>query len=184
MNVQDLTDRLGRAREITHHLTTGMESVLLFRSPGRDRWSLAMVLDHLRLVDLSSAQVVARLAKRARQGDAGPPPEEVELRDLDPLVDTVMEYPVFKTAEPSIDPSETVLQDLTASREELKNAVEEVLTVNCVEPKLPHPALGPLNAYEWIAFLTVHELGHHQQMRSILEEIGEATQWGARLNLD
>jgi hypothetical protein len=35
---------------------------------------------------------------------------------------------------------------------------------------LPHPALGVLDGYQWLAFVGTHELRHANQIR----EIGEA----------
>jgi hypothetical protein len=32
----------------------------------------------------------------------------------------------------------------------------------------PHPAFGPLNLYEWLAFIGIHEARHLRQVEALL----------------
>ncbi len=39
----------------------------------------------------------------------------------------------------------------------------------------PHPWLGPLNAYEWIAFIAAHMARHTEQIREVSVQLKQGT---------
>ena len=171
MTPSELRARLERARSVTLELYSRVPSHRRGEHSGPDRWSPAMVLEHLRLVDQSTAAVVGRLARRAG-GIAGAAPTEIDMpHDLDALVDTVMDSPVVAGAEPVDRDPETVAAELDVARAQLNESVDAALAVDCGARTFPHPIIGPLTAYEWIAFVSVHETGHHRQLRDILDEL-------------
>jgi len=143
-------------------------SVLSWVSAGHT-WSALMVLDHLRILDEQVAAVAKRLTARARKDGVGAPPAEIMgLKELDHYEEGVMDAPSVPGMEPRDPAPETVRADAAVARARLIAVLEEVWEVDSRERRFPHPWIGPINAYEWLAFAAVHERGHHGHLRAIL----------------
>jgi len=139
-----------------------------------DDWSVAMVLDHLRQADEATARILTRLTRRASAVSTAPAPSEVEIRyDIEGAPEKVMSYPVFVGMAPAETASEGCLDELAAAREMLEQAIMQAYTVDCSAQQFPHPVVGPMNPYEWILFVGIHETGHQGQIRGILRRLGE-----------
>ena len=54
-----------------------------------------------------------------------------------------------------------------AARETLRQVVIDVDGLALAEVSAPHRHLGPLNGYEWMAFIGNHESRHAAQIREI-----------------
>ena len=74
----------------------------------------------------------------------------------------------FKTSELS-EPRDTdasrVWSDFEAARRELKDVIRAADGLALNEVSAPHPALGPLTAYGWIAFAGAHAARHAAQIK-------------------
>jgi hypothetical protein len=63
---------------------------------------------------------------------------------------------------------ETAWQELEASRRELLLALERAADRRLEALSRPHPARpDPLNGYQWIAFIGLHEARHAAQLRDL-----------------
>jgi hypothetical protein len=143
------------------------------QSPDSD-WSVAMVLDHLRQVDEATARIVGRLATKAARSTAGSVPSEIEIAyEIDGAPERIMSYPVFGGMAPGESIADGSLDRLGASRELLDEAIMQAFATDCSSQRFPHPVVGPMNAYEWILFVGLHETGHQAQVRRILANIAE-----------
>jgi uncharacterized damage-inducible protein DinB len=143
---------------------------LHLRRPEPGRWSVADVLEHLVLLERRVGALFAQQlsAIPRRRGDAP------EIADVDVLIDTRR---LLDRSRPittgdalrphgTLDPT-TARDALTQSRRVLRDAVSSADGLALETVSLPHPAFGPLNLYQWIAFMGTHEARHAAQIREI-----------------
>jgi len=65
------------------------------------------------------------------------------------------------------------------SRAALNALRPRVEAVDGASATYPHPAFGPLNLYQWLAFVGAHEARHLRQLERVLDSMN-----GARENKD
>ncbi len=177
MKTTELEPALKRTRDATLFMIAPLSSEELFTSPGPDRWSVAMVLDHLRMVDVGVTAMVDKLVAKALKTSIGPAPDEVDDPvDLPRMMRRINSRPVASTAIPAERPLDSIVVDFTAAGEALRQAANATLSVDCRERTFPHPYIGPMNAYTWLMFVAAHEAGHQEHIREIVGELGIADQ--------
>ena len=136
-----------------------------------DRWSVAEVLEHLSIVERRIDRLIQIKIAEARASGIG-----VE-RDQSPIVgtidmDRVLDRSRRITAAEAALPTGTLDADAawTAfenARAELCNTVRECDGLAIGEIVHAHPVLGPINLYQWIAFVGAHEARHAAQIFEI-----------------
>jgi DinB superfamily len=139
------------------------------RRPGEGRWSPAEVMHHVVIVERRLAPLFGRLVEQARS--IGPE------HDDSPLL-PVIRPQRFASRENRIKTSElfeprdtnagTLLTDFDAVRGTLRDVIITGDGFALAEVSAPHPALGTLTAYEWIAFVGSHAARHAAQIREAL----------------
>ena len=166
-----LTELLAYVRTQTDDLRKAYDTVPPERRavrPVPDRWSPAEIVHHLVIVDRRINQRLRALIDEAR----ALPPES----DGSPVVSPIAEsVPVrnrrWKTSEAS-EPRDTdparIWDDLAATRRELEEVVAAGDGLALGKVFAPHPALGPLCAYDWLAFVGAHAARHADQIREIV----------------
>jgi DinB superfamily len=134
--------------------------------PAPDRWSPAEIIHHLAIVD---RRVVSRLSSLIEEARALPP--ETETTSILPAglsaraVDRTKRFVTSEMAEPRNTEPERVWDDLMATRQDLMKVVATGDGLSLGSVSAPHPALGVLTAYEWIAFVGAHAARHADQIR-------------------
>lgn len=135
-------------------------------------WSPAQHAAHLHLVESSSLRALFRAFRTARANGLG---EETETSSLVGVLDGTdlvagtkkLQAPEF--TQPSDLPDfATVRARLDESRAGLKTWAAEADGFALAQVTFPHPALGVLNLYEWVAMIDGHERRHLRQMQSAL----------------
>jgi hypothetical protein len=133
--------------------------------PAPDRWSPAEVVHHVAIVE---QRLTKRLQSLADQARALPP--ESDASSVFTIVDTdrvAIRSTRFKTSELS-EPRDTdasrVWSDFEAARRELKDVIRSADGLALNDVSAPHPALGPLSGYGWIAFAGAHAARHAAQI--------------------
>lgn len=167
-----LTELLDYVRAQTADLRKAYDAVPPERRavrPEPDRWSPAEIVHHLAIVD---RRINHRLRAMIEEARALPPAS-----DASPLVSTIAERVTvrdrrFKTSEASeprdTDPSR-IWDDIAAAREELEQVVATADGLALDKVFAPHPALGPLCGYDWLAFVGAHAARHADQIREQLQ---------------
>jgi hypothetical protein len=61
-----------------------------------------------------------------------------------------------------------VLVRMRGSREDLHALRPRIEATDMSTATYPHPAFGPLNLYQWLAFIGIHEERHLRQLESVL----------------
>jgi uncharacterized damage-inducible protein DinB len=147
----------------------------LSRRAGADGWSVAEILEHLRMVEAGIARLISKRAGQARAaGLSGEKSTESVFASFDQLatrLDTpVMQAPVSVQPRANVDLSEA-LTGLETSREALRVAVAEANGLSLGEIKHTHPILGELDLYQWLIFIGQHEVRHRKQIERTLKSI-------------
>lgn len=173
-----------RTEELLRHLDTqherlrkAVESVpreRRERKPNPERWSVAEVIEHLSIVERRIERVFsAKLAEARASGSVGVERDQspvVGTIDMDRVVDRTRRITAAEAALPSgkLD-AEAAWSVLEAARNTLCDAVRGSDGLALGEIVQPHPVLGPINLYQWIAFVGGHEARHAAQILELKE---------------
>jgi hypothetical protein len=177
------TQELLQHLDIQHdRLRRAVESVPRERreeKPTPERWSVAEVIEHLSIVETRIARVfTAKLTEARTSGSL------VAERDESPVVgtidmDRVLDRSRRITAAEAVLPSgkldaEAAWSALEDARTTLRNSVLSADGVALGEIVQPHPVLGPINLYQWIAFAGAHQARHTAQVMELRELLADA----------
>jgi len=132
------------------------------------RWSAAEVVHHLAIVD---RRLTMRLAALIEQARALPAETETSSVLADGLskraVDRTRRLVTSEASEPRDTDPANVWDELMETRHELVRVVKTGDGLALGNVSAPHPALGQLTGYEWIAFVGAHAARHADQIREM-----------------
>ena len=172
-----------RTKELLDHLDTqherlraAVESVPSARrevKPSPDRWSVAEVLEHLSIVESRIERVFSkRLAEAKAEGLARESESSLVVGtiDMDRLLDRTRRITAAEAAMPTgkLD-ADAAWAAAEQARNTLCNAVRDADGLALGDVIHPHPILGPINLYQWIAFVGGHEARHAAQIVELHE---------------
>jgi DinB superfamily len=155
----------------------GIPGDRLCRRPTEEGWSVAEILEHLRMVEAGVARLITKRVGQAREAGLG------EERSTDPVLPTfdqhsarlenaVMQSPATVVPRANIDINEAV-DGLESSREALRAAAVSANGLSLGEIKHTHAILGELDLYQWLIFVGQHEGRHKRQIERTLKSIPE-----------
>ena len=160
----------GRRAELTRAVNE-VPTVARNRRPAEDRWSVAEVLEHLALVEENVANQVRRLVADQRANGLG---AEHDSGSVAQMFDSafVLDRSRKRVARDAMQPRADVdaaaaWTRLDRARQVTQDTLRELDGVALCDVSAPHPALGPLNGYQWFLFLAAHEGRHTAQIREI-----------------
>lgn len=136
-------------------------------------WSVAAVLDHLRLTETGVSKLLHVTVSRL-PADARVPETETDsvLHRVDhtKLADRDRRVTAPTIVQPRTDLAlADALTALEESRVALRNSLQEADGIALGGFTYPHPMFGPLDLYQWLVFVGLHEARHACQIR----ELGE-----------
>src|SRR6267378_2071966 len=155
----------------------GVDGDRLCRRAATDGWSVAEILEHLRMVESGVARLITKRVGQAREAGLG---EEKSTSSVMPSFDpysarletAVMQSPPTVLPRANVDISEA-LDGLESSREALRAAVVSADGLALGEIKHTHAVLGELDLYQWLIFIGQHEGRHKKQIERTLKSIPE-----------
>jgi DinB superfamily len=143
---------------------------LAFR-PSPEKWSVAELVEHLSITEGRVARMLGALLSKL-----GPDAERAEGSPFEPV--TVAEFVERAsrekyTAPEEIRPTGVPLPDSLARLRDSRAAILDmrprVELVDGTLARFPHPSWGPLDLYQWLAFLGLHEQRHLAQIEALKE---------------
>jgi hypothetical protein len=163
-----------KRKELLESFSGTPEDRLHFRV-SENSWTVAQILEHLRLVESGVARLVAKRVDQAREAGLG---EERSTESVMPSFDSHrerLERAVLQSPEPvrprgDVDYREA-LAGLNSSREVLRASAASANGLALSEIKHTHPILGELDLYQWLIFLGAHEERHRKQIDRTLQSI-------------
>jgi uncharacterized damage-inducible protein DinB len=151
------------------------EAELSFR-PNENAWTVAELVEHLAKTEASLVPLVFRLLKnaeaegRASDGILNPPLSLVEAYET--VKDAKLQAPEIIRPEGAARVSES-LEKMNQTRETIRSLRPRLEAVDSTNTAFPHPFIGKMNLYQWLAFIGLHEARHLAQIEKIL---GQARQ--------
>ena len=140
-----------------------------------DRWSVAENVEHVALTERLITKACAKQLAAARE--AGLPAETDTTSILSTMpVERVVTGRVTRLDAPvrlvptGID-AETAWRDLEAARGAFREFVASCDGLALGQVSFPHPALGPLDMYQWLLFVAGHQARHAAQIRELAQQL-------------
>ena len=173
-----LAEAMGYVEEKRRELLksfAGVPGERLCRRATAEGWSVAEILEHLRMVEAGVARLITKRVGQAREAGLG---AEKSTDSIMPsfeqhsawLESAVMQAPAMVLPRTDIDISEAV-EGLESSREALRAAAVSANGLSIGEIKHTHPVLGELDLYQWLIFVGQHEGRHRKQIERTLSSI-------------
>jgi hypothetical protein len=155
----------------------GIPGDRLCRRASDEGWSVAEILEHLRMVEAGVARLITKRVGQAREAGLG---EEKSTDSVLPtfehhrpkLAAAVMQAPATVLPRANVDISEAV-EGLESSREALRAAAVSANGLSIGEIRHTHAILGELDLYQWLIFVGEHEGRHKKQIERTLKSIPE-----------
>jgi uncharacterized damage-inducible protein DinB len=172
---QELLQHLDDSRLVLREAVDNVPASLREKRPAVDRWSVAEVLEHLSVVEAAVTRRVATLLSAARDQGLGQESDTSSVLatfNLTRVLDRSRAVTTSEAGRPKQGLSATAAwAALDDTRAAFRQAVVEADGLALGTIVAPHPALGPMNLYHWIAFVGGHELRHAAQIREIESQL-------------
>lgn len=143
--------------------------------PAQDDWSIAEIAEHIGITTDGFLRITYKLLKQAEAASA-PPLAGLSLNHV--LLDNAgRQNPLRFPAPERVRPQggQAVAESLvkiTRSLADFQVARPRLAATDCSQPKFPHPAVGELNAYQWMIVLGEHLDRHRGQIERRKAEPG------------
>ncbi|MEW9033563.1 MAG: DinB family protein [Planifilum fimeticola] len=137
------------------------------RKPSPDRWSIAQILEHLYLTELTVARQMKKAAERADK----PIPGEKPIRLL---LDRSLRV---KVPIPALDPSDgfkpldSLKEQLRRSHRVFAGVLRDLTPDQLRRCSMRHPLFGTMSLEQWVEFVRLHEQRHLEQIRETKERL-------------
>ena len=172
-SVPQIFETIDETRERLYKRVESLTDEQANAQPTPDAWSVTGVIEHLTIMEdrlLRMLKVMLTKAEGASEGGNG---GSIEMKpfSLDEFIERSRneKYNAPEFVRPS---GEAHLKELLArmhnSREELHTLQPRIEATDLSRVTYPHPVFGPLNFYQWLAFIGIHEERHLRQIKSIL----------------
>ncbi|HEX8845344.1 MAG TPA: DinB family protein [Pyrinomonadaceae bacterium] len=174
-SVAEIFEVIDGTRQRVFDRVEGLTPDELRARPNETAWSVAEIVEHLSIIeDRLLRMMTMMLTKAEGAGGAARPsngPVEIKPFTLDHYIEKARneKYSAPEALRPSGSRElADSLWSMRRSREELKSLRPRIEATDLSVVSYPHPAFGPLNFYEWLAFIGLHEERHLHQIESAL----------------
>jgi hypothetical protein len=138
-------------------------------------WSVAEILEHLRMVESGVARMITkRVAKAKEEGLGKETSTSSVMSSFDEHATRLeagkLQSPALVQPRSDIDINEA-LEGLESSREALRAAVVSADGLALGDIKHTHVILGELDLYQWLIFVGHHEVRHRKQIERTLQSL-------------
>lgn len=171
-SVAQIMEEIDKTRERLYARVEGLTDEQATARPAPDAWTPAEVVEHLSLIEGRLLKMMTMMLMKAeREGAPVTAPIEIKPFTLDEHIKRSRNEKFI--APEAVSPSGTTsladsLAKLRRSREELKALRPRIEATDLSSVTYPHPAFGPLNFYQWLAFIGLHEERHLRQAEASL----------------
>ena len=172
----ELVHELDRTRGALRAAVDAVEPELRKRKPAPEAWSVAEVLEHLGIVERRITQLLTRFiaqAREARMPEPNVPESIVHSIDMATVRDRSRKV---ASSEVHLLPirgleATTAWLELETARRALLAVIADAQRIDLSSTRYPHFILGPLNGYQWLAFVAGHEARHTAQIEEIASRV-------------
>ena len=168
---QEVVDYLTAEREKFLATAAGLSEPQLNFKAAEDQWSIREIFQHIWLVEGLTARLMANMLRQAAENNlpADQDPEGSVLTSLAAHADKLTA--TFQAPERVVPVDALPLADsiakMTETRAKLLEPIDELCKYDVTALQYPHPALGPINSYQWLLVMGGHEARHRKQIDRI-----------------
>jgi hypothetical protein len=154
------------------------EAQLNFKS-AEDQWSIREIFHHIWTVEGLTARLMINMLKQAAENSLpeDSDPEGSVLDSLEAHREKLSQK--FKAPERVVPVDALPLADslikMGETRTRLLQPLDELCKYDVSGLQFPHPALGPINTYQWLLVMGGHEARHRGQINRIKEDVNFPT---------
>jgi hypothetical protein len=176
-SVAQILEVIDRTREKLYRRVEGLSEEQANSRPRPEAWTPREIVEHLSLIEDRLLRMMTMMLTKA-EGAAGGAntetgaPVEMKPFSLDQFIERARgeKYTAPEAVTPGGEASLTdSLAKLRRSREDLHALRPRAEAIDLSGVTYPHPAFGPLNFYQWMAFIGIHEERHLSQAEATLE---------------
>lgn len=153
------------ARKETWSEIQGLSDDVINTKPGKDEWSIQEVLDHLKKIDLKTAQLFKENIRSAPLKAIQAKPVEASENRYDKR-----KAPDFLEPERKTKYCLTIKTELDHARQQLTSIIASFHKAD-FQRVLPHPIFLELTVEQWIDFIGHHEKRHIKQIQDIKRKL-------------
>lgn len=138
--------------------------------PAAERWSVAEIVEHVAMSERTITKACARQLAAAREAGLATETETTSILEAMPVAQIANRERRLNAPErlvPRGADTETAWGELERARAEFREFVTSCDGLALAQVSFPHPALGPLNLYQWLLFTAGHQARHAAQIREI-----------------
>ncbi|MDT5061872.1 MAG: hypothetical protein QOH63_2331 [Acidobacteriota bacterium] len=173
-SVAHIFETIDETRERLYQRVEGLTDEQANAHPSENAWSVTDIMEHLTIMEDRLARMMKVMLAKAEGASTKSNGGAIEIKpfSLDQLIERSQAEKYV--APEAVRPSGTLhLTDLLArmrvSREELRALQPRIEATDLSAFTYPHPAFGPLNFYQWLALIGLHEQRHLNQIESVLK---------------
>lgn len=171
---QEVVDYLSAEREKFLATADGLSDAQLNFKSADDQWSIREIFHHIWMVEGLTARLMANLLKQAveNQLPEDPDTEGSVLASLEAHAERLTGK--FQAPERVVPidalPLVASIDKMGETRAKLVQPLDELCRYDVSSLVYPHPAIGPINAYQWLLVMGGHESRHRRQINRIKED--------------
>ncbi len=169
--LREIIGEVEQARAALLVSVEGLSQGQLDHRPELEQWSIGEILHHLQLVEWQVARLLAKQVARASRIGLGPDTgggSLLHILDQFSLEKAPLKFMAPASATPVRSLArEDLLAGLAGARSELRRALEDADSFDLSQLHFPHPALGPLDMYQWVLFVGKHDTRHRLQIERV-----------------
>jgi hypothetical protein len=172
-SVADIYKAIDEQRERIYKRVGSVNEEQANTRPNANAWSATEIVEHLTIMEERLVRMIKVMLTKAEGASVKSDRTTVEIKpfSLDQLVARSRNEKYI--APEAMRPSGTVqladlLVRLRQSRVELRSLRPRIEATDLSAVTYQHPAFGPLNVYQWLAFIGLHEERHLRQLESLI----------------
>ncbi len=172
-SVAEIFASIDETRERLKDRLAGLSAKQESFRPASGGWSLAEIVEHLAILESRLLGLITVMVNKAEKAGLRRDSENTQFNpvSLEHIIERSLKekYNAPETAQPqggvSVQESLERLRESRASLSALRPRIEAADSSNA---RYPHPAFGPLNLYEWLVMIGVHEERHLRQIEALM----------------
>ena len=170
-SVTQILDMVGRVHERLFSKVEGLSESQQTYRPDEESWSIAEIMEHLAIVHEGMGKVTSKIIREAEasgstarsDGTIGP----VSMEFLRELADQKFHAPDERSPCRRSENRGFCREAQEQLHETPQHETEDRSLQTLSGPTFPHNAFGPLNGYQWLALIGLHESKHLEQIKAI-----------------
>jgi uncharacterized damage-inducible protein DinB len=172
-SVAEIFDSIDETRERLKERVANLSAEQESFRPSSGGWSIAEIVEHLAILEGRLLGLLTVMVNKAEKAGLQRGPENSQFNpvSLEQIVERSLreKYVAPETAQPqggvSIQDSLERLRESRASLTALRPRIE---ATDLSSTRYPHPAFGPLDVYQWLVMIGVHEDRHLRQIEALM----------------